>query len=139
MGIYEGAGIWSFEPITDPVKLAVAKVKSAEFKKHLFNISHKMDTFGWDSQECRKARMEMAKWQREEQQDDQDAHPGNTIIKQQVSGPGVEEQSCPGISGREKALGSMDMDYDAEFKSEWRSPGTPAPISESNSNPELPF
>jgi hypothetical protein len=141
MGKYQGTGIYSFEPETDPIKIAAAQIRSAAFTTHINGIACTLKAFGWDSQECRLARMEMAKWQRQERQGqhDQDAHPGNTIIKQQISGAGIETNSYPGISAREKIVGSMDLDHDEGFETQREIGWDHAPAPNSDSDPVLPL
>lgn len=141
MGKYQGTGIYCFEPETDPIKIAAAQTKYQTFTEHLYEIAHTMNVLGWDSQECRLARMEMAKWQRQERQGqhDQDAHPGNTIIQQQIPGRWGNQESHPGISAREKIVGSMDLDHDEGFETQREIGWDLTPAPNSDSDPVLPL
>lgn len=88
-GKQAGMGLYIFEPVRlDPQQQAAADKRSKDFGDYIKGIATQRDLFGWDSQECRLARLEMARWQRDQRmegQRDQNTNCSDPIIQQQIA------------------------------------------------------
>lgn len=63
---YHGAGIYTVQPETDPVKIQEAEERHREWRSLFEAVMATNDERGWDSPECQMARIDLSKWQQEQ-------------------------------------------------------------------------